>query len=265
MSGLQLSQLFSVKDKVVLVTGGSRGIGLMIASTFVENGAKVYISSRKAAVCAEVAAELSKIGTCIAIPADLSSKAGLKILTEELISREDKLDVLINNAGAAWGAPFEEFPESGYDKVMDLNVKSVFYLTQSLMPLIKKSATKEDPARIINIGSIDGIRVPSMDNVPYTFSKAAVHHMSKVLSMKFAGKFITVNAIAPGPFPSKMTEFMLDKFQQQVEQMNPMRRIGQPGDMGGIALFLSSPAGAYINGTVIPVDGGFHLMGPPGA
>jgi len=265
MTKLLLDQLFSVKDKVVLVTGGSRGIGLMIASTFVENGAKVYISSRKAAVCAEVAAELSKLGSCTAIPADLSTKAGIQLLSEELSNRESRLDVLINNAGAAWGAPFEQFPENGYDKVMDLNVKSLFYLTQALMPLIEASASMEDPARVINIGSIDGIRVPGMDNVPYAFSKAAVHHMSKVLAMKFAGKGITVNAIAPGPFPSKMTEFMLDKFQQQVEQMNPMRRIGAPGDMGGIAVFLSSPAGAYVNGTVIPVDGGFHLMGPPGA
>lgn len=264
-SALHIENLFSVKDKVVLVTGGSRGIGLMIASTFVENGAKVYISSRKGAVCQEVADKLSEIGTCIALPADLSSKEGRTKLLDAFKEREDKLDVLLNNAGAAWGAPFEEFPEEGYDKIMDLNVKSLFYLTQDFMPLLKASASLTDPARVINVGSIDGIRVPGIDNSAYAVSKAAVHHMTKVLAIKFAGKGISVNAIAPGPFPSKMTEWLMDKFQKQVEGINPMRRIGIPGDMGGIALYLSSPAGAYVNGTVIPVDGGFHLMGPPGA
>lgn len=264
MSELHINELFSVKDKVVVVTGGSRGIGLMIASTFVENGAKVYISSRKEAVCQEVAVELSKTGTCIAIPADLSTQEGRELLVKGISTAEDKIDILINNAGAAWAAPFNEFPESGYDKVMDLNVKSLFYLTQDFMPLLEKGASLSNPARVINVGSIDGIRVPSIDNSAYAISKSAVHQMTRVLSIKFSGKGITVNAIAPGPFPSKMTEFILDKFQQQVEAINPMRRIGVPGDMGGIALFLSSAAGAYVNGAIIPVDGGFHLMGPPG-
>lgn len=260
MSSLLIPDLFSIKDKVALITGGSRGIGLMIAATFVENGAKVYISSRKAAVCAEVAAELSKKGECTAIPADLSTGEGRKTLVDTLKEKESRLDILINNAGAAWGAPFEEYPESGYDKVMDLNVKSVFYLTQDLMPLLNEAASLGDPARVINIGSIDGLRAPSMDNSAYGISKAAVHHMTKILATKFAGKGITVNAIAPGPFPSKMTQWMMDKFQQQIEKANPMRRVGVAGDMGGIAVFLSSRAGSYLNGTVIAVDGGIHLL-----
>ncbi|MEZ5040412.1 MAG: SDR family oxidoreductase [Saprospiraceae bacterium] len=260
MSSLQINNLFSVKDKTVLVTGGSRGIGLMIASAFVENGAKVYISSRKASVCVAVAEALSTQGTCIAIPADLSTKEGRDQLVATLKEHMTALDVLVNNAGANWGAKFEDYPEDGYDKVMDLNVKSIFYLTQDLMPLLLNSASIENPARVINIGSIDGIRVSTMDNSAYGMSKAAVHHLSKILAIKFAGKGITVNAIAPGPFPSKMTEKMLDTFQQHVEQANPMKRIGVPGDMGGIALLLASPAGSYVNGTVIPVDGGMHLM-----
>ncbi len=260
MSSLLIQDLFSVAGKTALITGGSRGIGLMIASTFVENGVKVYISSRKATVCETVAAELSKKGTCIALPADLSTAEGRAALVTAIKDRETKLDILINNAGAAWGAPFEEYPESGYDKVMDLNVKSVFYLTQELMPLLNNSASLDDPARVINVGSIDGLRAPSMDNSAYGVSKAAVHHLTKILATKFAGKGITVNAIAPGPFPSKMTAWMMDQFQQQIEKANPMRRVGVPGDMGGIAVFLSSRAGSYLNGTVIAVDGGIHLV-----
>ncbi|MDF1866913.1 MAG: SDR family oxidoreductase [Saprospiraceae bacterium] len=260
MDNLDISNLFSVKGKTVLVTGGSRGIGLMIASTFVKNGAKVYISSRNAAVCQAVEAELSKIGECIAIPADLSTTEGQQNLVAEFNKRETSLDVLINNAGANWSAPFKEYPEKGYDKVMDINVKPIFFLTQAFLPLLKESASLETPARIINIGSIDGIRVSTIDNSAYGMSKAAVHHLTKILSVKMAGKGITVNAIAPGPFPSKMTKTMLDSAQAMVEKVNPMRRIGRVGDMGGIAVFLASEAGAYLNGTVIPVDGEMHLL-----
>lgn len=237
MDNLDISNLFSVKGKTVLVTGGSRGIGLMIASTFVKNGAKVYISSRNAAVCQAVEAELSKIGECIAIPADLSTTEGQQNLVAEFNKRETSLDVLINNAGANWSAPFKEYPEKGYDKVMDINVKPIFFLTQAFLPLLKESASLETPARIINIGSIDGIRVSTIDNSAYGMSKAAVHHLTKILSVKMAGKGITVNAIAPGPFPSKMTKTMLDSAQAMVEKVNPMRRIGRVGDMGGIAVF----------------------------
>lgn len=260
MSSLNTNELFSVKGKTVLVTGGSRGIGLMIAHTLVENGAKVYISSRKAVVCEAVAKELSTIGTCIALPADLSTAEGRAQLVDALQSREEGIDVLVNNAGANWGATFEEYPESGYDKVLDLNVKSIFFLTQDLLPLLQAKASLDQPANIINIGSIDGMRVSTMDNSSYGLSKAAVHHLTKILAVKLQGKGITVNAVAPGPFRSKMTESMLDAFQQQVEGVNPMKRIGVEGDMGGIVVFLASRAGSYVNGAVIPVDGGLHLL-----
>lgn len=260
MTNLEIPNLFSVKGKTVLITGGSRGIGLMMASTFVKNGAKVYISSRNAAVCAAVEAELSKIGDCIAIPADLSTEEGGQKLIQEFASREDSLDVLINNAGANWSAPFKEYPMKGYDKVMNINVKPIFFLTQALMPFLETAASIENPARVINVGSIDGLRVSTIDNSAYGMSKAAVHHLTKILAVKFAGKGITVNAISPGPFPSKMTKTMLDNVQHIVEKANPMRRIGRAGDMGGIAVFLASDAGSYLNGAIIPVDGGIHLM-----
>ncbi|MEM6321218.1 MAG: SDR family oxidoreductase [Bacteroidota bacterium] len=260
MDNLQLDELFSVKDKTVLITGGSRGIGLMIAATFVKNGANVYISSRNAEVCEAVEAELSKTGQCTAIPANLATGEGRQKLVNALMEKEDHLDVLINNAGANWSAPFKEYPEQGYDKVMDINVKPVFYLTQALMPMLEKGASLETPARVINIGSIDGIRVSTIDNSAYGMSKAAVHHLTKIMAIKFAGKGITANAIAPGPFPSKMTKSMLDNVQPMIEKANPMRRIGRSGDMGGIAVFLASDAGSFLNGTVIPVDGGMHLM-----
>ncbi len=260
MTNLEIPNLFSVKGKTVLITGGSRGIGLMMASTFVKNGAKVYISSRNAEVCGSVEAELNKIGECVAVPADLSTHEGLETLVSTINSKEDSLDVLINNAGANWSAPFDQYPEKGYDKVMGINVKPIFFLTQALLPLLEKAASHENPARIINVGSIDGIRVSTIDNSAYGMSKAAVHHMTKIISVKMAGKSITVNAIAPGPFPSKMTKGMLEEAQQMVEQANPMRRIGKPEDMGGIAVFLASDAGSYVNGAIIPVDGGQHLI-----
>lgn len=259
MEKLTINNLFSVSGKTVIVTGGSRGIGYMIAQAFVENGAKVYISSRKAKVCDEAAVKLSKLGTCISIPADLSTSEGIANLVEAVKDREDAIDVLVNNAGASWGAPFETHPEAGYDKVFDINVKSIFYLTQALMPLLTQNASLTNPSRVINIGSIDGIRISAMDNIPYGASKAAVHHLTKILAVKFAGKGITVNAIAPGPFESKMTAWVMDNFKENIEKSCPMGRIGQPQDMGGIAIFLASTAGAYLNGTVIPVDGGIHL------
>lgn len=255
----QLTNLFSVAGKVALVTGGSRGIGLMIAQAYVANGVKVYISSRKAAVCEEVAAELSKIGTCIAIPADLATTEGREALVNAIQEREEKLDILVNNAGASWGAPLESFPESGYDKTMDINVKALFMLTQGFLPLLKASGSANAPARVLNIGSIDGLRVPVVDNFPYAASKAAVHHLTKVLAVKLGPSHITVNAIAPGPFESKMTKWLLDTHQAQIEAVCPLGRIGSPEDMAGVAIYLASRAGAYINGAVIPVDGGISL------
>lgn len=256
---LLIQDLFSVAGKVVLVTGGSRGIGLMIAHGFVANGAKVYISSRKADVCHAVAAELSKNGRCLAIPADLATNEGRETLITTLQAQEASLDVLVNNAGAAWGAPFDTYPESGYDKVMEINVKSIFMLTQALLPLLEANASLTNPARVINIGSIDGIQVPSTENYAYSASKAAVHHLTKVLGVQLGRRGITVNAIAPGPFESKMTAWMLENFQEDIEAQCPLGRIGRPADMAGIALYLASAAAAYVNGVVIPVDGGLHL------
>jgi len=248
---------------VALVTGGSRGIGLMIARGFVEFGARVYISSRKAEVCDEVAAELSKIGECISLPADLSSMDGVKSLAGEIASRETSLDILVNNAGAVWGAPVEEFPETGWDKVMDLNVKSIFFLTQALLPQLKAAGTADAPARIINTGSIDGLGIPRLETYSYPASKAAVHQLTRVLASRLARENITVNAIAPGPFESQMMAATLEKHQKQIEQAVPLGRIGRPEDMAGVAIYLASQAGAYVTGSVIPVDGG-SLVAPRG-
>jgi len=254
-----VKDLFSVKGKVALVTGGSRGIGLMIARGFVEHGVKTYISSRKKDVCDEVAAELSKNGTCISLPSDLSTDDGSRSLASELGKREPALNILVNNAGANWGAPLEEFPDSAWDKVLGLNVKGVFKLTRDCVPLLEKGASDEDPARVINIGSIDGIQIPALDTFSYSASKAAVHQLSRVLAYHLAPKKITVNAIAPGPFESKMMAETLRNFGEMIAESCPLKRIGTPEDMAGVAIYLSSRAGAYVTGTVIPVDGGLLI------
>ncbi|HWP64657.1 MAG TPA: SDR family oxidoreductase [Candidatus Limnocylindria bacterium] len=251
-----LEDLFGIAGKVALVTGGSRGIGLMIAEGFVAAGARVYISSRKADVCDAEAARLSAKGTCISLPADVSTQQGCEGLAARLREREPALHILVNNAGANWGEPLETFPDSAWDKVLALNVKSVFHLTRALLPELEKAATKADPARVINIGSIDGIRAPEMDTYSYSASKAAVHHLSRVLAHKFAPKHITVNAVAPGPFESKMMHATLEKFHDYIIASCPLKRIGEPSDMAGIAIYLASRAGSYVTGAVIPVDGG---------
>ncbi len=256
-----MKNLFSIEGKVALVTGGSRGIGLMIARGFVENGAKVYISSRKKDVCDKVAAELSAHGTCVSLPADLSTEAEARRLADELARREPALHILVNNAGANWGAPLAEFPDSAWDKVLALNVKGVFHLTRALVPLLEKGARPGDPARVINIGSIDGLKVPLLETFAYSASKAAVHHLTRVLSHHLAGHGITVNAIAPGPFESKMMAETLDRFRDAIVSSCPLGRIGEPEDMAGTAIFLASRAGAYLTGAVIPVDGGISTRG----
>ena len=251
-----MKDLFNISGKVALVTGGSRGIGEMIAEGFVANGVKTYISSRKAEACDATAARLSEQGECISIPADLSTSEGISSLVDEIKSSEDRLDILVNNAGATWGAPIEEFPEAAWDKVMDINVKSPFFLTQALLPLLEKSATLEDPARIIMVGSIDGLNVNRLPTYSYGPSKAAVHHLTRTLASHLAGRNITVNAIAPGPFPSKMMAHTLEKFGEQIRAGVPLKRIGEPGDIAGAAIYLSSKASSYVTGVIIPVDGG---------
>jgi NAD(P)-dependent dehydrogenase (short-subunit alcohol dehydrogenase family) len=251
-----VKDLFSVAGKVVLVTGGSRGIGAMIARGFVENGATVYIASRRQQDVERTAAELSAHGRCIPLAADLGSEAGARALSEAIAAREPALHVLVNNAGANWGAPLAEFPDSAWDKVLALNVKGVFHLTRSCVPLLEKAARPGDPARVINIGSIDGLRVPLLETYAYSASKAAVHHMTRVLAMRLAAQGITVNAVAPGPFESKMMAATLDRFRDSIVGSCPLGRIGEPEDMAGVAIYLASRAGAYVTGAVIPVDGG---------
>ena len=257
--GVSINELFNVAGKVAVVTGGSRGIGRMIAEAYVENGVKTYITARKKEACQQTANELNQKGECVALPADLSTPDGRAWFVSEMKAREKKLDILVNNAGAAWGAPFAEYPEEGYDKVMDINVKAVFMLTRELLPLLEEGASPENPSRVINIGSIDGLRVSSTDNFAYGASKAAVHFLTKNLAVRLAGKGLTVNAIAPGPFESKMMERMLLQFRDKIEAENPLGRIGNPTDMGGLAVYLASPATSYMTGQVIALDGGRHL------
>ena len=265
MTALSIADLFSVAGKTVLVTGGSRGIGEMIAAGFLANGAKVYISSRKADVCDATAARLSEAsaGTCVSIPADLATVGGVAALAAAMQDREDRLDVLVNNAGASWGARLEDFPESGWDKVMDTNVKAVFFLTQRLLPLLEAAATAESPARVVNIGSIDGIRTPIFDNFSYGPSKAAVHALTRQLAASLVQRHILVNAVAPGPFPTWMLSTGVGGRGNvettdwaPVSERNPRGRIGTPADIAGTVLFLASRAGEFIVGQTIVCDGG---------
>ncbi|MEV4724598.1 glucose 1-dehydrogenase [Micromonospora humida] len=258
-----MTDLFSVDGKTVLVTGGSRGIGLMIARGFVRAGATVVISSRKADVCEAVAKELSAEGRCEAIPADLGDDEGAEALAATVRERYDRLDVLVNNAGATWGAPLESYPGSAFDKLWAVNVKAVFRLTTALLPALRAAAGDDDPARVINIGSIDGLRVPTMEVYAYSATKAAVHMLTRSLAHQLAAERITVNAIAPGPFESKMMAFALDDpaTRAAITQQVPLGRIGRPDDMAGAAIFLASRAGAYLTGAVIPVDGGITTHG----
>ena len=255
-----LDDLFSVAGKTVVVTGGSRGIGLMIARGFVEGGARVVISSRKAEVCERVAAELSQVGECVAVPADLSGEEACRRLAGEVGEREGRVHVLVNNAGATWGAALETYPGAAWDKVLDLNLKAPFFLTRAMLPLLEAAAGPDDPARVVNVGSIDGLRVPAMPTYAYSASKAGLHHLTRVLARELGPRGVTVNAIAPGPFESNMMAETLRVLGDEIASAAPLGRIGRPDDMAGAALYLASRAGAYVTGAVIPVDGGLATL-----
>jgi len=248
--------LFDLSGKTAVVTGGTRGIGLMIARGLLQAGARVYVSSRKPDACAAAEAELAQHGPVSAIPADLSTEAECLRLAGLVGEREQALNVLVNNAGATWGAPLEEFPAAAWDKVVDLNLKTPFFLTRAFLPLLEAAGTQDDPARVINIGSIDGLRVPPFPTYPYSASKAGLHQMTRVLAKELGPRAITVNAVAPGPFESKMMAATLKTFGDAIAEAAPLRRIGRPDDMAGVAVYLASRAGAYVTGAVIPVDGG---------
>jgi len=254
-----MNDLFDITGKTAVVTGGGRGIGEMIAGGLVDAGAKVYISSRKADALQATADRISANGTCIAVPADLSTEEGVAALAAA-VADEPAIDILVNNSGVTWGAPLDEFPRSGFDKVLNTNVTGVFLVTQALLPKLRASASADDPARIINIGSVAGNNAPGRggNNWSYSASKAAVHMLTKHLAMDLAHEHITVNAVAPGPFPSKMMAFLLDDpaTRDVVASSVPLGRIGRPGDAAGTVIFLASEAGSYLTGAVIPLGGG---------
>src|SRR5262245_12598945 len=248
--------LFDLTGKTAVITGGTRGIGLMIARGLLEAGASVYLSSRKPEAGEAAAAELSAHGRVVSVPANLAREEECVRLATEVGRAEERVHVLVNNAGATWGAPLAEFPAAAWDKVVDLNLKAPFYLTRAFLPLLEAAGTHDDPARLINIGSIDGLRVPSLPTYAYSASKAGLHHMTRVLARELGPRHITVNAVAPGPFESKMMAATLERFGDAIAEAAPLRRIGRPDDMAGVAVYLASRAGAYVTGAVLPVDGG---------
>jgi NAD(P)-dependent dehydrogenase (short-subunit alcohol dehydrogenase family) len=251
--------LFSLDGKVALVTGGSRGIGYMITQGLLQAGARVYITARSADVCQRTAEELSKYGECLALPSDINDADARQQLIEHIAGNDGRLDILVNNAGTAWGDSYEDYAVEAFDKVLKLNVATVFAMTRDFTPLLEKAGDESDPARVINIGSIDGLHIPRVHGVgtyAYTASKAAVHHLTRHLAVELGPRHVTVNAIAPGFFPSKMTDRIFERFGEDIKKNSLLGRVGEPEDIAGVAVFLSSRAGAYVHGAVVPVDGG---------
>lgn len=260
-----MSDIFSLKGKTALVTGGTSGIGYMIAEGLVKHGARVYVASRKVDACEETAQTLSAFGECFALPADLSTEEGCDSLVQAISSREDRLHILVNNAGVTWGAPLEEYPDEAWDRIFRLNVKSAFTMTKKLLPLLSAAGTFQDPARVINTTSVAGKLTSSMQAYAYGPSKAALNHLTQILANELAERHINVNAIAPGVFPSRMTKFIMkhDELAKQQAAGVPLGRLGEPRDMEGLAVFLCAPASAYITGNIIALDGGTSIKPAP--
>ena len=256
---VDVSSLFSLTGKVALVTGGSSGIGTMVAEGFLGAGAKVYIASRKKEACDRVASELASIGPCVSVPANVATPEGRAALVDALCSAEERLHVLVNNAGTSWGAPYEQYPDAAFEKVLGLNLTAPFALTRDLTPMLERGATADDPARVVNVGSVAGIRAERLigtGTFAYSASKAALHHLTRTLAAELGPRSITVNAVAPGFFESKMTVDVLKHRGKEITAACPLGRIGRPEEMAGVVVYLASRAGAYTNGAVIPVDGG---------
>ncbi len=261
------SELFSLSGKTALVTGGATGIGRMAAEGLAAAGAHVLIASRKAAACEAVAAEINAkgyTGSAEGFGGDVASEEGIAALVDEVKARTDTLHILMNNAGRSWGAPLGEHPYDAWDKLLKLNVQGMFHLTQSLLPLLRQAASAEDPARVVNVGSVMGEVPKGTTTYSYAVSKGAVHHMTRVLSNDLAPEFITVNAIAPGPFPSKMTDFALGTEDGRAQSAKgvPLGRVGSPEDIAGALQFLCSRAGAYVSGAILPLSGGMQSAAP---
>ena len=254
----RLTELFGLDGKSAVVTGGSRGIGRMIAGGLLDAGCRVIVSARKADQLAAAADDLSARGPCEAVQADLSTPEGCQALADAVAERWDSLDILVNNAGASWGAPLDEFPVHGWDKVMDTNVRGPFLLTQRLLGLLRSAARPDDPARVINVASVDGLKVPGLETYSYSASKAGIIHLTRHLANRLASEHVTVNAIAPGPFDSKMMAFILDDpaARSALAAQVPLGRIGEPDDMAAAAVYLASRAGSYLTGATVPVAGG---------
>jgi NAD(P)-dependent dehydrogenase (short-subunit alcohol dehydrogenase family) len=252
-----IDELFSIEGKVALITGGSRGIGKMIARGYVEAGARVYICSRNAKGCNTAAEELTQYGECISLPADLSKMSEIDRVAASLGEQESKLHVVVNNAGTGWGERLDIFPEKGWDKVLDLNLKSPFFLLQKLLPLLEHAGTQRDPARVINLGSVDGVHAPLYENYSYAAAKSAVHHLTRMLGARLAPRNINVTAIVPGYFDTDMTRPLIDAYGlDTLMSIVPLDRMGGGDDIAGVAIFLASRASTYITGTMLPVDGG---------